>query len=124
MRVLIVDDVPANRLVAAGILKKRGHNVMAVANGREALARLEQEDFDVVLMDLLMPVMGGVEATRIIRDPASLVRRHDVPVIAVTAFAEGDGKRDCMEAGMNGYLSLPLRRDALIQTVEQYDAGA
>ena len=120
MRVLVVDDIQSNRMLSARILEKRGHTVKTVVNGQEAIVELTQEDFDVVLMDLQMPVMDGLEATRIIRDRASRVRRHDVPVIAVSTVAECDGKKPCLEAGMNAYLSKPLRSDVFLETVEQY----
>jgi CheY-like chemotaxis protein len=120
MRVLVVDDIQSNRMLSARILEKRGHSVKTVENGREAIEQLIEEDFDVVLMDLQMPVMDGLEATRIIRNRASRVRRHDVPVIAVSTVAECDGKKPCLAAGMNGYLSKPLRLDVFLETVERY----
>ena len=120
MRVLVADDILTNRTLTARILEKRGHHVKTVENGKAAIEQLEQEDFDIVLMDVHMPVMDGIEATRIIRDRASLVRRHDVPIIAVSAGAGDDGEKLCMEAGMCGYLSKPLRADAFVAAVEQY----
>ena len=120
MRVLVVDDIQSNRILSARILEKRGHTVKTVINGQEAIEQLTREDFDVVLMDLQMPVMDGLEATRIIRNRTSRVRRHDVPVIAVSSVSECDGKKPCMEAGMNGYLSKPVRFDVFLETVERY----
>ena len=120
MKVLIADDTQSNRMLTSRILEKRGHSVMAVENGKEAIDQLSREDFDVVLMDLQMPLMDGLEATRIIRNRASRVRKHDVPVIAVSSVPECDGKKPCLEAGMNGYLAKPLRFDVFLETVEQY----
>jgi CheY-like chemotaxis protein len=120
MRVLVVDDIQSNRMLSARILEKRGHTVKTVVNGREAIEQLTEEDFDVVLMDLQMPVMDGYEATRIIRNRASRVRRHDIPVIAVSTVSECDGKKPCLEAGMNGYLAKPLRFAEFLETVERY----
>ncbi len=120
MRVLVVDDILTNRMLTARILEKRGHCVKTAKNGKEAIEQLEKEDFDIVLMDVHMPVMDGIEATRIIRSHASPVRRHDVPIIAVSAAAEGDGKKLCLDAGMCGYLSKPLRTDEFVEAVERH----
>lgn len=118
LQVLLVEDIITNRTIATKILEKRGHKVLAVNNGKEAINLLEREDFDVVLMDIRMPEMDGLEATRLIRDPQSPVLRHDIPVIAVTAHAlKGDGER-CLEAGMNGYVTKPVNPDELIAVVE------
>lgn len=126
MRVLVVDDILTNRTLTARILEKRGHSVKTAKNGKEAIEQLENEDFDIVLMDVHMPVMDGIEATRIIRNRASSVRKHDVPIIAVSAAAGGDGKKLCLEAGMCGYLSKPLRTDEFIAAVERhaYERGS
>lgn len=120
MRVLVADDLQSYRLLTSRILEKRGHTVKAVENGREAVDQLAREDFDIVLMDIQMPQMDGLEATRIIRSRASGVRKHDVPVIAVSSVPECDGKRPCLEAGMNGYLAKPLNLDVFLATIESY----
>jgi CheY-like chemotaxis protein len=120
VRVLVADDILTNRTLTARILEKRGHFVKTVDNGKAAVEQLEKEDFDIVLMDVHMPVMDGIEATRIIRNHASLVRRHDVPIVAVSAAVGGDGKKLCLEAGMCGYLSKPLRTDEFVEAVERH----
>jgi len=120
VRVLVADDILTNRTLAARILEKRGHFVKTVENGKAAVEQLEKEDFDLVLMDVHMPVMDGIEATRIIRNHASSVRRHDVPIIAVSAAFGGDGEKLCLEAGMCGYLSKPIRPDEFVEAVERH----
>jgi CheY-like chemotaxis protein len=120
MKVLIVDDIFVNRLLSSRILEKRGHSVQMAENGRQAIELLENEDFDVVLMDLHMPVMDGYEAMRIIRSSVSQVRRRDIPVIAVTAIQADFAERQCYEAGMNGFISKPLRHEDFITMVERY----
>lgn len=123
MKVLIVDDTKTSRILAAAILQKRGHYVRTAENGQAAIEQLMQEDFDLVLMDIQMPVMSGIEAARIIRDIGSCVRRHDVPILAVSAGSElglDDGLSQCLRAGMNGYLSKPVRVSEFIEMIEKY----
>lgn len=106
--VLLVEDNQINQQVALAMLRKMGLTASVANNGVEALAALAAESFDVVLMDIQMPVMGGFEATQQIRDPSSGVLNHAVPIIAMTAHAlKGDRER-CLEAGMNGYISKPI----------------
>jgi PAS domain S-box-containing protein len=112
-RILLAEDNVTNQQVAIGILKKLGLRADAVANGAEALKALEFVPYDVVLMDVQMPVMDGIEATRQIRAAQPKVRNHRVPIIAMTAHAmQGDRER-CLEAGMNDYLSKPISVQAL-----------
>ena len=120
MRVLVVDDILTNRLLAERMLERRGHSVKTVKNGMEAICLLEQEDFDVVVMDIQMPIMDGIETTKIIRNCKSQVRRHDIPVIAMSAVEECAGKKHCIESGMNGYLAKPLNIDIFYNTLERF----
>jgi signal transduction histidine kinase/DNA-binding NarL/FixJ family response regulator/HPt (histidine-containing phosphotransfer) domain-containing protein len=119
MHVLLAEDSATNRMLTVRLLEKRGHRVTSTNNGKEAVALLEKELFDVVLMDVQMPEMDGCEAARIVRDPHSSVLRHDVPIIALTAHAMAADKERCLAAGMNGYLSKPLRPDEFFTAVEQ-----
>jgi CheY-like chemotaxis protein len=119
MHVLLVEDIATNRILTVRLLEQRGHRVTATESGKEAVEILEREIFDVVLMDVQMPGMDGCEAARIIRDPHSSVLRHDVPIIALTAHALAGDKERCLAAGMNGYLTKPLRPDEFIEVVEQ-----
>ncbi len=116
LRVLLAEDDPGCRLIAARSLERRGHTVRAVENGREALKALARGRFDVVLMDIQMPEMDGLTAVTAIRTKSRL-RRH-LPIVALTAHAmEGDRDR-CLEAGMDAYLSKPVDTAMLVATVE------
>jgi CheY-like chemotaxis protein len=103
--------------VAVGLLSKRGHEVVVVSNGREALEALALNAFDVVLMDVQMPEMDGLEATKAIRDRERGTGGH-VPIIAMTAHALAEDAERCLQAGMDGYVSKPLDPKALHAAVE------
>jgi signal transduction histidine kinase/ActR/RegA family two-component response regulator len=116
-RVLVAEDNPVNQLVAARLLEKLGHAVQVVGDGRAALAALEGEQFDLVLMDVQMPGMDGLEAT------AELRRREEgtgrrAPVIALTAHAMKGDRERCLAAGMDGYLSKPIEVAELRRVLE------
>ncbi len=121
LRVLVAEDNPVNQLLATRLLEKRGHRVVMTANGREALAALEKESFDLVLMDVQMPEMDGLEATTVLREREK--RKGDgihQPVIALTAHAmKGDQER-CQVAGMDGYLAKPIRPQELDRILKIY----
>jgi PAS domain S-box-containing protein len=109
LRVLLADDNPVNQALMRGFLERQGHTVRAVGTGREALAALEDGGFDLVLMDIEMPEMGGLEAAAALRRREQEAGRPRLPVIAVTAHAlKGDRER-CLAAGMDGYLTKPIR---------------
>ena len=101
------------------ILEKRGYRVDVVENGKEAIDALEKTDYDMVLMDLQMPELGGLEATRKIRDSKSQVKNHQIPIIAMTAHAMKEDRDKCSEAGMNGYVSKPISREKLFEEIEK-----
>jgi len=115
--ILVAEDNVVNQRVALRILEKRGHDVTIVNNGREAVAALEHGAFDVVLMDVQMPELGGFEATAIIRETERTTGGH-VRIIAMTAHAMNGDRERCLEAGMDGYLSKPIDRDMLFAIVE------
>jgi len=119
-RILLAEDNITNQQVAIGILKKLGLRVDAVANGAEALKSLEQIPYDLVLMDVQMPEMDGLEATRQIRDPKSAVQNHTIPVIALTAYAMAKDRKKCLDAGMNDYLTKPIVPEALADILEKW----
>ena len=96
---LLVEDNPVNRLVAERMLQRAGHRVTCAENGQIAVERLAVDWFDVVLMDVQMPVMDGSEATRQIRDRRSKVRDHAIPIIAMTAHAMQGDREACLAAG-------------------------
>jgi two-component system sensor histidine kinase/response regulator len=104
LHVLLAEDNHINQLVAIRILEKIGHSVNVINNGVEALACLDQENFDLVLMDIQMPVMDGLTATRKIREQESVTHRH-TPVIAMTAHAMKGDRERCLSAGMDDYVS-------------------
>ncbi len=119
----MAEDNPLNRLFAKELLEHMGHLVTLAADGEEALSALSKEKFDLVLMDVQMPKMGGEEATKRIR--AGLVEGcpRDVPIIALTAHAiEGDRER-FMAAGMDDYLSKPFDPEALDAVLRRVAAG-
>ena len=118
-RILLAEDNPVNQKVALKILEKFGYSAVPVENGIEAVRELEKNAYDLVLMDIQMPEMDGLEATNIIRDPQSSVLNHEVPVIAMTAHAM-DGDRDmCIQAGMDDYISKPVNPAKLIEIIEK-----
>ena len=124
LRVLVAEDNAVNRQLVTKLLQKRGHVVKAVENGRAAVAAVDSGGarFDVVLMDLQMPEMGGFEATGAIRQ-REVSTGGRLPIVALTAHAmQGDRER-CLAAGMDGYIPKPIDVDALIATVERLGQG-
>ncbi|NWC00153.1 response regulator [Pseudomonas gingeri] len=114
-RILLVEDNPVNQLVAKGMLGKLGCEVTVAAHGGEALNQLEQQVFDLVLMDCNMPVMDGYEASRQIRRSG---RWPNLPIVALTANAMPEERERCRAAGMSDYLAKPFRREELIALLE------
>jgi PAS domain S-box-containing protein len=119
-RILLVEDNLTNQQVAGGILTKLGLTADAVNNGIEALEALTCISYDLVLMDVQMPVMDGYEATAHIRDTQSEVHNHDVPVIAMTAHAMTGDREKCLEAGMNDYVSKPVSPNSLAEVLAKW----
>ncbi|MEN8639021.1 hybrid sensor histidine kinase/response regulator [Pseudomonas sichuanensis] len=116
-RILLVEDNPVNQLVAKGLLGKLGCQVQVAAQGAEALEFLEQETFDLVLMDCNMPVMDGYEASRRIRQSG---RWPELPIVALTANAMPEERERCRAAGMNDYLAKPFRREELLALIDHW----
>jgi PAS domain S-box-containing protein len=117
LRVLLAEDNPVNQEVALRLLERRGHSVIVAENGRQALTAIERHKFDLVLMDVQMPEMGGLEATQLIREKEKSTGGH-LPILAMTAHAmQGDRER-CIAAGMDGYLAKPIDPRSFLQTVE------
>jgi CheY-like chemotaxis protein len=124
VKVLLAEDNIVNQRVATGLLRKRGHDVTVVGNGADALAALERERFDLVLMDVQMPVMGGLEATVAIRERERRIGGH-IRVVAMTAHAMSGDRDRCLAAGMDGYLAKPFDQHHVFAIVEADDpAGA
>lgn len=114
LRVLVVEDIAANQAVARMMLQRMGHQVTVAAHGGYALDLLRDEPFDAVLMDCMMPVLDGYACTRMIRSGTSGVLNPAIPIIAMTAGATPDDASACREAGMDAFLSKPIRRETLL----------
>ena len=117
---LLAEDNPINQRVAGLILAKLGFTHDVVDNGRDAVAALKRRKYDAVLMDVQMPEMDGLEATRLIRNPASGVLDPQVPILAMTAHAMASDRRRCLDAGMNEHLTKPIRSDAISEALGRY----
>jgi CheY-like chemotaxis protein len=116
-RILLADDSFVNQRLATRLLEKEGYRVVVANNGREAVAAVEEEMFDVVLMDIEMPIMSGLEATATIREKEMLNGRR-IPIIAMTAHAMKGDRERCFAAGMDGYVSKPIQPQDLYDALE------
>jgi len=117
LRVLLTEDHPVNQRLAIKLLEKWGHRVIVAPTGRKALEALDQQPFDLVLMDLQMPEMGGEEATQLIRQKEKGTGRH-IPIIAMTAHAMKGDREECLRAGMDDYTTKPLNPTLLFEAIE------
>jgi two-component system sensor histidine kinase/response regulator len=117
LQILLAEDNVINQQLAVRTLSKRGHVVTVVGNGKEAVDALEKRTFDIVLMDVQMPEMDGLEATGIIRKKEKLSGNH-VPIVAMTAHAMKGDRERCLEAGMDAYISKPVHIEELLQVTE------
>jgi signal transduction histidine kinase/ActR/RegA family two-component response regulator len=122
LAILLAEDHPVNRRLAVLVLERHGHRVTSVQNGREALAALEQQSFDLVLMDIQMPEMDGLQATLRIRQREIGTGRH-IPIVAMTAHAMQGDREKCLAAGMDAYVSKPIRLAELFATIGATTAG-
>jgi signal transduction histidine kinase/DNA-binding response OmpR family regulator/HPt (histidine-containing phosphotransfer) domain-containing protein len=119
LRILIAEDTPTNQKLVNYLLSKRGHIVEIAQNGKQALEKFYIENYDLVLMDVQMPIMDGFQATEFIRNLPD-VRKARVPIIAMTAHAlKGDAER-CLLAGMDAYISKPIQAEELMELVELF----
>jgi two-component system sensor histidine kinase/response regulator len=119
LSVLLAEDNAVNQRLALRILEKQGHRVVVADNGKKALAAVETQKFDLVLMDVQMPEMDGLEATAAIRALERGTGDH-LPIIAMTAHAMQGDRQWCLEAGMDAYISKPIRARDLLDVVESY----
>ena len=120
LRVLLAEDNPVNQMLAVRLLEKLGHKVQVVNNGKEAIGQAQAEAFDLILMDVQMPEMDGLEATTTIRAQEAGTRNH-VPIVAITAHAMKGDKEKCLSTGMDGYLSKPIRINELKQAIAEVE---
>jgi len=116
--ILLVEDNPINRRLAQHVLEKQGHRILAVDNGAAALEMLERRHFDLVLMDVQMPRMDGIETTAAIRNREKTTGEH-IPIVALTAHAMVGDRERCLQAGMDGYLIKPIQPAMLLEAVER-----
>ncbi|MEA3188401.1 MAG: hypothetical protein QOD99_2231, partial [Chthoniobacter sp.] len=116
LRILVAEDNLVNRAVATGVLKKQGHALVHVSNGREAVEAFSDGCFDLILMDVQMPEMDGFEATRRIRELEKATGGH-MRIVAMTAHAMAGDRERCIAAGMDDYVSKPLRKEDLLRAV-------
>ena len=119
LHILLAEDNAVNQKLAIRMLEKRGHHVAIASNGKEALAALEHRSYDLVLMDVQMPEMDGLEATKQIREKEKASGEHQAVVAMSALVMKGDRER-CMEAGMDGYISKPIRPQELDEVLEKY----
>jgi len=106
-------------MVTKKLLEKAGYEVALAVDGRDALEKLASQDFDLILMDIQMPEMDGVEATQHIRFKDRFEAKRDIPIIAMTAYAMSGDREKFLEAGMNDYISKPVDSKALVELIEK-----
>ena len=123
LRILLAEDNRVNQLVAIRLLESKGHTIVPVNDGRAAVDAASSSDFDLILMDVQMPGMGGFEATRILREREQSGPRR-IPIIAMTANSMRGDREQCLAAGMNGYIAKPIQPDELFDVIHQVIATA
>jgi CheY-like chemotaxis protein len=121
LQILLVEDNTINQILVQRLVRKRGHHIVVANNGREALAALESQHFDLILMDVQMPEMSGLEVTAAIRKKENNTGEH-IPIIAATASATKEDRERCLEAGMDAYISKPIERALLFETIDRLTA--
>src|SRR5205807_1384558 len=120
LRVLLAEDNPVNQRLAVRLLEKQGHEVRVVDDGVAAVEAVRQGCFDLVLMDVQMPRLGGLEATRAIREwEAKQPGRGRLPIVAMTAHAMKGDREHCLAAGMDGYVAKPIQTRQLVEALQE-----
>jgi PAS domain S-box-containing protein len=123
LRVLLAEDESSNAVAIQILLQKCGHDVTVVENGKKAIEELEKSDFDLILMDIQMPVMNGIEATRAIRSSDKLGSKKNIPIIAMTAYAMSGDRENFLASGVDGYLGKPFKLQDLLQVLKKHIPG-
>ncbi|MFH0959801.1 MAG: response regulator, partial [Pseudomonadota bacterium] len=121
LNILLAEDNLINQKLAVSLIQKMGHKVSIAQNGIQAIEAIETEKFDIILMDVQMPEMDGLEATQAIRERESLTGRPRIPIIAMTAYAMAGDRDRCLEAGMDGYVSKPINAQQLFEAIENVE---
>jgi CheY-like chemotaxis protein len=116
VKILVAEDNEANQFLIKAITKTMDWEITLVENGEEAIDAFKKEDFDLILMDVQMPVMNGYEATKIIRTLEAENNTH-IPIIALTAYAMTSDKDQCIDAGMDDYISKPFKRQQFLDII-------
>ncbi|HXR26197.1 MAG TPA: response regulator, partial [Candidatus Binataceae bacterium] len=124
LKILLAEDSPDNRLLVRAFLKQSPYRVVEAENGAIAVAMFQQEAFDLVLMDIHMPVMDGLAATRAIREWEARHRLNATPVVALTASAFGDDVQKCMDAGATLHVAKPVKKAVLLDKIRDLTTGA
>ncbi|MBT3257901.1 MAG: response regulator, partial [Deltaproteobacteria bacterium] len=119
-RILLVEDYLTNQQVAMRHLNRAGYRVKVAEDGRQAVDEVKAKPYDLILMDIQMPIMDGYGATREIRRLEARTTRRAVPIIAMTAHAFEDHQKRCLDAGMDDFITKPLRREKLLAAVEKW----
>jgi len=118
LRVLLAEDNPVNQKLATRLLQKMGHSITVVENGRQAIEASLRDDFDLILMDIQMPEVDGIEATFAIRERERLQEGKHIHILAMTAHAMTGDRERCLQAGMDGYISKPIEVNELVEALE------
>ncbi|MCK9996093.1 MAG: response regulator [Candidatus Krumholzibacteria bacterium] len=119
LRILLVEDNMVNQAVAMGMLKKLGYTAQGATDGKDALKMLEDADFDLVFMDVQMPIVGGIEATEMIREGKAGGRNKNVPIIAMTAHATKKDRQACLDSGMDDYIPKPISSQLITEAMNR-----
>jgi hypothetical protein len=121
LNILLAEDNLINQKLAVSLIQKMGHKVSIAENGKQAIEAIETEKFDIILMDIQMPEMDGLQATKAIRTRESLTGRPRIPIIAMTAYAMAGDRDRCLEVGMDGYVSKPINAQELFEAIENME---
>jgi CheY-like chemotaxis protein len=118
-KILLVEDNYLNQKFVAAALLKAGHSIEIAENGKVALEKYRSKPYDLILMDIQLPLIDGLETTKKIRQDEKKYRKPAIPIIAVTAYAIEHDKKQCLDAGMNEYLTKPFKPEELLQIIDQ-----